>query len=124
MKKALLLSAILIVSVRTVDIKKLTKILNENENPLNPKEFNIVFLLKNLKKNDILKGFKAAKLEDHHQMDIIAQLVSHHKQNGGLYKDAYLMTKDDNAKKYLREMMLRFHYNKKSSVFNFFLTNF
>lgn len=121
MNKSLLLLAITLAFAKTVSIKELATLLNKNESPLEPKEFNLVLLLKNLKNDDLLKGFKSAKIEgkEQHELDIITQLVQYHKKNGGKYEDAYIVTKDKDANTYMKEMMLGFNYFQKSSVIFF-----
>ena len=102
-KNVLFLASVLLFAscAHTQNLNSLMDMMNKNEGLLNPKEFNMVLIMKGIKEVMNVEGHDVAVLKDEnvHQSDVIATALAKHKESGGTYKHAYISTHDEHVKK-------------------------
>lgn len=100
--------AFLLCFVACQNLEALTEAMQSQEGPLNPKEFNMMIMMKGTENKADFGQHKVVVLGENpvHQNDIIAHAITHHQANGGSFNHAYIMSHDPNVQKLNRPLML------------------
>ena len=111
--KATAFVLLLAAAVRCTSVAQFRDDIHNQESPLAPKELSMVLLMPNLKAQLQSAGFKTSTISNKiHQNDVVTEVLKHHQEVGGDFKEAYVMTHNEQTKNDFKHLNVRMEAKK------------